>query len=232
MTEIEKLLQRWKTSLCPSVSLAGHYAHKPVAHKWKATYRSLVLRESVFWRTYDLLTQAHLLFTQDHVIGSRILLRSALESVAILIYLNQMTEQVLNGKLDFHEFSSKTRQLLLGSRDETTKHSSINIVTVLERCDKKYEGVVSIYATLSESAHPNYEGICFGYSRVDYERDQTNFGNHWREMWGDRHHSLVKLIATVFEHEYNDVWAPQLEALEAWLESHDAELEATKREGV
>lgn len=179
-----------------------------------------------------MLTQAHLLFTQHHVLGSRILLRSALESVATLIYLNKMTEQVLIGDLNFHEFSVKTSRLLLGSRNQSTKHSSINIGTVLARCDKKYPGVANVYATLSESAHPNFEGVCFGYSRVDHERDETNFANFWKRMWSDRHESLVKLIATVFEHEYNDVWPEKNEQLEAWLAKHDAELEATKGEGA
>ncbi len=232
MTEIDELLLRWQASLCKQVSPGGLLARSPTAHKWKATYRSLVLRECVFWRTHNLLTQAHVLFKSGHILGSRILLRSALESVATLIYLNQMTERVLERTLDFHTYSAKTSQLLLGSRNQSTKHTSINIVTVLEQCDKKYPGVASVYATLSESAHPSYEGVCFGYSRVDFDRDETSFSNNWSAMWADRHESLVKLIATVFEHEYNDVWTPQIERLEAWLVEHDVELEASKGEGV
>jgi hypothetical protein len=51
-------------------------------------------------------------------------------------------------------------------------------------------------------------------------------------MWGDKHESLVKLVSVVFETEYNDVWAPQLEALEAWLTEHDADLQLTTGKGV
>jgi hypothetical protein len=124
MSEIEQLLGRWQASLCQNNSLAELFARNPIAYKWKAPYRSLLLRESVFWRTHDLLTQAHLLFTQNHILGSRTLLRSALETASILIYLNQMTKCVLIGSLDFHEFSDKTSQLLLGSRNKTTKHEA------------------------------------------------------------------------------------------------------------
>jgi hypothetical protein len=230
MSEIELILLRWKQSLCDSVSAGGQFARNPTAHKWKATYRSLVLRETVFWRTHDLLTQAHLLFTSKHILGSRILIRSALESTATLIHLNQLTAKVLAGKLDFHAFDDKTRKLMLGSRDGTTKHTSLNIATVLEHCDKKYKGISGIYATLSECAHPNFEGVCFGYSEINYERHETHFLNKWEAMWADRHESLVKMICAVFETEYNNVWAPQLEELEAWLTEHDAELEATKGE--
>ena len=233
MSETEQILRRWKDSLCANISVGGMLARNPIAHKWKATYRSLVLRESVSWRTHDLLTQAQMLYEAGHVLGSRILIRGALESVATLIYLNQLTARVLAGTLDFHTFEQMTRKLLLGSRDGSTKHMSMNIVSVLEQCEKKYDGITSMYATLSECAHPNYEGICFGYSEVDYERNETNFSNKWASMWADRHESLVKLVCAVFETEYNDVWKSQMEKLEAWLTMHDAELVATKvEEGV
>ena len=224
MTEIEEILRRWKDSLPANVSVGGMLARNRTAHKWKATYRSLVLRETVFWRTHDLLTQAHLLYESKHILGSRILIRSALESVAILIYLNQLTSQVLEGCLDFQAFEIKTRKLLLGSKDGSTKNSSINIVTVFEHCEKKYDGLMQVYATLSECAHPNYEGVCFGYSDVDPARHETHFSNKWEAMWGDKHGSLVKIVSTVFESEY-DVWAAQLVAFEAWLEQHDAEIQ-------
>ncbi|WBY02409.1 hypothetical protein PE066_02420 [Ramlibacter tataouinensis] len=230
MADITATLDRWKASLCPQVSLAGLFARNPVAHKWKATLRSLTLRECVFWRVHDLLTQAHLLHQAKHTLGSRILIRSALESVATLIHLNQLTSQVLDGSLNFHVFDLKTRTLLLGSRDGSTKHTSINIVTVLSHCEKKYKGVSSIYATLSECAHPNYEGICIGYSEVDHDRYETNLANRWPELWADRHERLVELVAAVFEAEYNEVWPDLFNCLEKWIEENDAVLEATKNE--
>lgn len=230
MSEIEQTLSNWKGSLCENVALAGVFARNPTAYKWKAPYRSLILREAIFWRTHDLLAQAHTLFEAGHVLGSRILIRSAIESIATLIYLNQLTEKVLAGTLNFHKFSDKTSELLLGSRDESTKHKAINILSVLEQCEKKYPGITDVYNTLSESAHPNFEGACFGYSRVDHEKDETNFSNFWASMWADRHHSLMKLCMMVFESEYNDEWASQIEKLETWVAANDAILEATKNE--
>ena len=232
MTDIEQILRKWKKLLCPQISMVGHYARNPTAHKWKATYRSLLLRESVFWRTHDLLTQADLLHQANHVLGSRILIRSALESVATLVYLNQLTSNVLDESLDFHAFDAKTRKLVIGSRNRSTKHESISIVTVLDKCEKKYEGVAKVYADLCECAHPNFEGMCFGYSTVDYERDEANFSNKWSVMWSDRHEPLVKLVCTIFEEEYNNVWVRQLEKLEIWLTANDSKLEATKGEGT
>jgi len=124
----------------------------------------------------------------------------------------------------FEEFELKTRVLLLGSRDKSTKHQSINVLTILKHVDGSYPGVLKVYDTLSEAAHPNFEGVCFGYSEVDYERHETSFAIKLQEMWADRHDSLFSLVALVFEHEYNEVWAGQQEELEAWLVAHDKEL--------
>lgn len=131
---IEQLLAHWKTSLDPKLDLAGLYARNSIAHKWKAPFRSLMLRETVFWRLQDLLAQSLVLFQASHMLGARILLRSSFETLAILIYLNQLTAKVLGRTLNFHAFSDKTSQLLLGSKDQSTAHAAINIVTVLGHC--------------------------------------------------------------------------------------------------
>lgn len=124
MNNIEQALDEWKQSLLSKLEHAGLYARNPTTHKWKALFRSLVLRESVAWRAHDLLVQAHALHNAGHTLGSRILIRSALETLAVLNYLNQMTARVLAGSEGFHQFSLKTSRLLLGSKDKTTKHEA------------------------------------------------------------------------------------------------------------
>jgi len=144
MYEITQHLSNWEGSLCEKIAIADVYTRNPTAYKWKAFHRSIHLREAVFWRTHDLLTQAHTLFEAGHILGSRILIRSAIESIATLIYLNQLTEKVLVDKLNFHDFSDKTSRLLLGSRDKSTKHEAINIMSVLEQCEKRYPGITDV----------------------------------------------------------------------------------------
>ncbi len=36
-----------------------------------------------------------------------------------------------------------------------------------------------IYDELSETAHPNYEGVSIGYSKLDKGKYLTEFGNFW-----------------------------------------------------
>jgi hypothetical protein len=105
MNAVEQNLANWKESLLPSIPVGGLLSRNPVAYKWKAPFRVWMLREAVFWRLHDLMTQSYALYQQGHGLGARILLRSGFESLATLIYLNRLMQQVLEGKLNFHAFS-------------------------------------------------------------------------------------------------------------------------------
>lgn len=230
MDRIEQKLSVWKEALPSSIPIGGLLSRNSVAYKWKATFRSWMLRESICWRIHDLLTQSYLLHQQGHGLGARILLRSALESLAILIYLNQLIQEVLDLKMSFHQFNAKTNILLLSSRNRETEITSLNIITVLEKCDKRYPGLMKIYADLSESAHPNYEGLCTGYSTIDHQEYETFFSNRWIEKYGDEHIKLVELCIEVFLEEYDEIWSNLMEKLESWIEKNDAKLEASKND--
>ena len=228
MHPLMQALDSLKSSLCAEVDLGGLFTRNNVAHKWKAPFRSLTLREGIAWRTQDLLEQSLLLHESGNALGARILVRSALETIAVLIYLNQLTRKVLNGDLNFHEFSRKTSVLLLGSRDSSTSHTALNIVTILQKCNTRYPGIEKLYAGLSESAHPNYEGVCVGYSEVDHENYVTQFSNRWEALYAANHLDSIALCLEVFHGEYNDEWPDAFELLESWIVANDATLEATK----
>ena len=230
MNAVEQNLANWKESLLSKIPVGGLLSRNPVAYKWKAPFRVWMLREAVFWRLYDLMTQSYVLYQQGYGLGARILLRSGVESLATLIYLNQLMQQVLDGKLNFHAFGDKTATLLLGSRNNQRGPRSLNIVTVLEKCDKRYPGLMAVYADLSESAHPSYEGLLLGYSKTDHDEYETNFSNRWMEMYGGRHLGSMDLCMMTFHHEYHDVWTDLMEKLEGWIEENDATLEATKND--
>jgi len=41
VVDLEKTVKVWRNGLCPSIALGGLISRSPVAHKWKATYRSI-----------------------------------------------------------------------------------------------------------------------------------------------------------------------------------------------
>lgn len=229
MNNVAKVLNEWNASLCKNIDLGGLISRDSTAHKWKATYRSLVLRELTFWRVTDLLNQMVALSNDGHVLGARILLRSTIETLGILIYLNQKTKAVLEGNETFSAFSDMTSQLMLGSKNKTTKIEAINVTTILNKwCEKKYPGIFRIYADLCESAHPNYEGVCFGYSYVNEKEYETIFENRWAELHADNLGDITLEFLKVFEEEYDNVWPTEFEKLEKWLVMNDQKLESER----
>ncbi len=79
MDTIDIRLEEWKESLCKCVDVGGLIAKNPTAHKWKATFRAMSIREAVSWRLQDILHQSKLLSDKKQLLGARILLRAAFE---------------------------------------------------------------------------------------------------------------------------------------------------------
>lgn len=239
MDKVVKVLDIWQLSLCKKIELAALFFRNPTAHKWKATYRSNVIRELTFWRATDLLSQMVVLFNAGHVLGARILLRSAIETLSVLIYLNEKTKAVLVGGETFSAFKDITHRLMLGSRNNTTTGvrdaaeedediKPINVGKLIKMSDNKYPGISDIYADLCESAHPNNEGLRIGYSYVNEETYETVFENRWAELYSDGVEELTLAVMKVFTEEYDTVWPAEFEKLEQWLVNNDQQLESER----
>lgn len=228
MESIRERLDRWSQSLCSDISVGGLVSRCPIAHKWKAPYRSTVIREALFWRMHDLGEQTLLLADSSHILGARILLRSAIETLGVLIYLNQKTNAVLSGAMSFFDLDEITKQLLMGSKNGATSLSAVNILTVLEKADRAYPGIAKMHQHLSESAHPNYDGVLFGYTSTDPEKYETCFVNNWVNFFGEEQEPGTAFVLAAFEHEYNVIWHEQMAQLEDWLRANDATLEAQR----
>ena len=228
MTQIDATLAALKATLCQEIDATAVRASNPVAHKWKAPWRCRILREAVAWRLHDLLVQSHRLACGDDLLGARILLRSAFETLAMLIYANRSMRNVVNGNVEFHAFSERTSQLLLGSRDKTTSHESVGVLSMLQSADKRYPGMMTWYEALCETAHPNFEGLLHAYADTDEDNKVTRFENRWSRIYSASHADALKALLIVFEGEYNDEWPDAFKALEEWVERNDALLEATR----
>lgn len=222
------LIEGWTTSLPQQVSVAGLYARNPTAHKWKAPFRSLVVREALIWRMHDLGQQILLLSDAKHYLGARILLRSAVETFALLTFLSYKVEQVIAGNLSYFEYDEFTARALSGTRNDPTTPEAVSIMTALEKTGKKYPKITEIHELLSESAHPNCDGVLFGYSSSNPKLYETNFANHWAERFGAIQDPATAIVFSYFKTEYNDVWPVTLEKFENWLMQNDARLEKEK----
>lgn len=228
METLEQNLADWRASHAASIPVGGLFSRNPVAYKWKGPFRCWVLREAAFWRVTDLLTQSYWLHQQGYGLGARILLRSGFETLATLIYLNPNIRAVLEGKLNFHQFSELTTRQVAGSKNAQGRPVAINVITMIEKGNVQCPGLRDIYDSFSESAHPNFEGMVWGYSKVNHEEHETNFSNRWMEIYGESHFNSMELCMMIFQHEYDVVWADLISKLELWTVENDSILLATK----
>jgi hypothetical protein len=174
----------------------------------------------------DLGEQIICLTDNSHYLGARILLRSALESLGVLCYMTHKMQSVADGNFDFFEFDDLSKQLIMGSRDGSTTVSAVNVLTAIGRADKKYPGLLEMYNRLSESAHPNFDGVLMGYTTTDPKEFETTFQNNWQRMFGAQQLPATLLVYHAFESTYNVDLIAALEQLEEWLRKNDQRLES------
>ena len=227
MSDLAQILERWGQSLCSEIPVRSLVARCPIAHKWKAPYRALVVREALLWRMHDLGQQILCLRSHAHILGERILIRAAIETFAILVYLNAKISGVLNGTVEYEEFDQLTKQLLMGSKNFTTRVAAVNVLTALKHAEKRHSGIVSMHEHFSESAHPNYDGVLCGYSTTHPELFETRFSHQFEAMFGAEQEPAAAFVFVAFGVEYNEVWPENFNRLETWLRENNARLESS-----
>lgn len=224
--ELRDIVGQWQASLVEAIAVADLLDRNPIAHKWKAPYRSLVIREALLRRMVDLGSQIALLVDNGGLLGARILLRCAIETASVLVYLNQRMAAVINGELPWSDFEKLTMQLLMGSRDQRTDFDAVSVLTMVDRADRDYGALKTMHERMSESVHPNYDGVTYGYSRIRPSEFETHFDNHWIENFGKEQMPATAYVFAAFGDAYNRVWISTMECLEAWLVSNTPILEA------
>lgn len=230
MDKLRERLANWSASLPSGVAVESLYARCPIAHKWNATFRIVLIRESSFWRMNDLGTSFLHLIDANDVLASRIILRSACETAALLAYLNKKISNLLNDNLPFDAFNELTKELLLGGRNDGDYFSQKNVTTMVGHFAKDNPTIQAIYDRLSEDVHPNASGMIYAYSETNPQEFETTFLRKISQSDAVANHTIASadLIFLCYEQQYNEIWPLRFEALEQWLRDNDAKLEALR----
>ena len=228
LEELQEVIKQMQSQLCEEISVGRLYARNATAHKWKCTYRHLLLRELVSWRFLDLLSNALLLEANKHVIGARILVRAAIETFAILTYSIEKIEAIMANQASFHEFNETSHKLIFGSKNDTTNTTAVNILTILKQASKVYPLLQEMYDVLSETTHPNWDGMDFSYSNASNKEMSATFGFFAGERFTSSQVVMIGILLEFFEIEYNDRWNSNFEHFEQWLITHNSYLESTR----
>jgi hypothetical protein len=227
--ELRRTVGQWRAGLVDNIAVADLYDRCPIAHKWKAPYRCLVVREALLRRMVDLGEAIIALTEGDHALAVRTLTRAALETTALLEYMAQRIDAVVTRDMSWWEFEPLTMRLLMGSRNGGN-FEAVNILTALRAANRRYGALELIHTKLSESVHPNYDGVVYGYSRGIPSDMETRFGNYWQENFGHEQDPALGYVFPAFADAYNNHWIDAMEHLEQWLRDNNEQLERERHE--
>ena len=199
MAEARECADRLRESLPSSLSVAA------LGVKSKAPFQLLSTREALIWRTEELARNACDAMDRDDLAVAAILTRAVTESAALAWKLmevldtrHQQTTEQLNEIL---------MRLLIGSRIWDDFPQAVQILTSIDRMDKRIPGVRSGYDNLSEIAHPNWRGVFGLYSRTDEAVFTSYFGKGFRGAEGNRAAIANLLVGSLglFDYAYNKI---------------------------
>jgi hypothetical protein len=122
-------------------------------------------------RTVALLEGVQAEFNAHRLVNAVVLLRAQIETVAACYAIVERGEDVL-GKGDLHTFHKRVLQAVYGTkplREGEPFPAAVNVMKVLDKFEKVFPGTKRHYASLSEMAHPNMEGITV-FGRLDRDK--------------------------------------------------------------
>ena len=143
--------------------------------KSKLPFKATSLREVLFHRVTELARVAVELFEAKRLVPAFVITRAVVETVAVLFWLHEKTEEFLKNQ-DIEAYDDFLMRALVGSRDGTTRHESYNVLTAVDRLDKRFSGLRSAYDTLCEFTHPNWAGAMGSFSKIDHEQHRLVLG--------------------------------------------------------
>ncbi|WP_455756466.1 hypothetical protein [Sulfurimonas sp.] len=150
-----------------------------ISHKSKVPYKMADALGSLLWRSFELAETAYQSLQKNNIASGILLVRALMETTSMLFYLNSKMKSTIKDK-DIDEFDDKIMRILLGSKNKVTEIESINILTTIDKTNKKYDTYRWLYDLLSEYAHPNWLGTHGLYAKIFPNKFYTDYGKNIR----------------------------------------------------
>ena len=179
---IEDILKVWEESIPKEIQGGG------VTENERIRFFLMCFNESLATRSIDLLRAADLNHSDNNHLIARMATRSALETVSVSRELIRQVQS--ESDLDWE----RIKGIALGSRIEGVLYKQTNALTLVQKLDKEYPGVLKDYEWLCETAHPNFMGVLAMYCRVDQDNTRAEIGLT-PEFPTSRHGEVIKRLA-------------------------------------
>jgi hypothetical protein len=189
-------------------------------------FQLLCTRQALIWRTEELARTACDALERDDFAAAALLARATVESAALAWKLMEVPDE--RRKLSPQELNDTLIRMLVGSRLWPDVPQALQILSCIDRMDKKVPGVRRSYDILSEIAHPNWRGVFGMYAETDRPKFTAHFGRGLRSAEGTKGAVVSALLGglDLFEFAYNRIsdgmpeFLAELESI--WPEDKDA----------
>ena len=217
MDETEEILNRVKAiKRNKVVPLMKHIAYRP-------TFNIDYYREALLHRFIDLCEGALVLSQNNNYVAAVVCARSAQETFAVIAYLSFKLETLEKTK-DLRSLLDTMHRLSIGWRGDEEFPEMINVLTCIDQVSKKLApDFRRHYDILSESAHPNYQGVLGAYSSPNHETKEIEIGagRESEKRLSTLVKTTVQICVHLFEHIQSEFEERMNNALDICVELHE-----------
>jgi hypothetical protein len=200
-----ELAEARQCSLRMGASLPGSISVAALGVLKKAPFNLLSGRESLIWRTEELIRTACDALERADLTAGAILSRAVMESAAIMWKLKELLFARHNHTEA--DFNDQLMRLMLGSKIWSEMPMAFQVLTLIDRVDRIVPNFRKGYDLLSEIAHPNWSGVVGMYADTDEANYTTYFGRGLKGSGSTTHAIACALLVAgeIFERAYNQI---------------------------
>lgn len=148
------------------------FYHKQYSSIAKTPFKVHSFSEIMNCRMLDFCESAYLLMKNNHIIPSVSIIRAVFENTAITNrVLISIRNSLKSNSLD-NDSDELMVKIIYGTR--YVEPEAINILTQLDKLDKKYNGIRKFYDELCEFVHPNWDGVEGSYSNLHEDKQSSD----------------------------------------------------------
>ena len=166
-------------------------------YSWRAKhpYKVMLYVNSMTWRMYDMSKAALALMKQDVITPSICLVRACWENMVATYELKTLVQDCCEQQKITETVDDILMRLLYSNRYEKDnryvgeeyyesfkEYKAKNILTLVQKLEKDYPAAKNFYSTICEYVHPNSDGVCGSYSRLNESTNTTSFGAQFNKQ--------------------------------------------------
>ncbi|GEP55507.1 hypothetical protein [Reyranella soli] len=134
LAEARERLKLIQSSLPTSVEAAALHTNA------KIPFKVLSCREGYIWRIEELGRCAYDALEKDDVVAAMVLARSLTETACALWYLDTLVKQQVNTGVQ-PDLDAVVMRLLMGHKGQPDFPEAVNVLTFIDRADKRFSGL-------------------------------------------------------------------------------------------